>query len=161
MSERYETCERCVYWTNESTVPPHTFCHRFPPSFQRADGYHAQWPITRPIDWCGEFSHRLREPISISSGLLLQRVDEMEISVRSANCLKNDDIIYIGDLILRTKNEMLRTPNFGKVSYRELEEILGARGLRFGMSVPGWPEMRSRHEASVMEALGGLLDMQG
>src|SRR3954449_9292902 len=70
---------------------------------------------------------------------LLRKVDELELSVRSANCLKNDNIVYIGDLVQKTEQEMLRTPNFGRKSLNEIKEVLTAMGLSLGMSVPGWP----------------------
>ena len=70
---------------------------------------------------------------------LLRKVDELELSVRSANCLKNDNIVYIGDLIQKTEAEMLRTPNFGRKSLNEIKEVLGQMGLRLGMELPGWP----------------------
>src|SRR5215469_5433159 len=70
---------------------------------------------------------------------LLKKVDELELSVRSANCLKNDNIVYIGDLILKTEAEMLRTPNFGRKSLNEIKEVLAQMGLHLGMDVPGWP----------------------
>ncbi len=70
---------------------------------------------------------------------LLKKVDELELSVRSANCLKNDNIVYIGDLIQKTEAEMLRTPNFGRKSLNEIKEVLAAMGLHLGMDVPGWP----------------------
>jgi len=70
---------------------------------------------------------------------LLRKVDELELSVRSANCLKNDNIIYIGDLVQKSEQEMLRTPNFGRKSLNEIKEVLANMGLGLGMSVPGWP----------------------
>jgi DNA-directed RNA polymerase subunit alpha len=70
---------------------------------------------------------------------LLRRVDELELSVRSANCLKNDNIIYIGDLVQKSEAEMLRTPNFGRKSLNEIKEVLAQMGLTLGMEVPGWP----------------------
>jgi DNA-directed RNA polymerase subunit alpha len=70
---------------------------------------------------------------------LLRKVDELELSVRSANCLKNDNIVYIGDLVQKTEQEMLRTPNFGRKSLNEIKEVLTAMGLSLGMTVPGWP----------------------
>ena len=70
---------------------------------------------------------------------LLKKVDELELSVRSANCLKNDNIIYIGDLVQKTEAEMLRTPNFGRKSLNEIKEVLSSMGLRLGMEIPGWP----------------------
>ncbi len=70
---------------------------------------------------------------------LLRKVDELELSVRSANCLKNDNIVYIGDLVQKTESEMLRTPNFGRKSLNEIKEVLAQMGLHLGMEIPNWP----------------------
>jgi DNA-directed RNA polymerase subunit alpha len=70
---------------------------------------------------------------------LLRKVDELELSVRSANCLKNDNIIYIGDLVQKSEQEMLRTPNFGRKSLNEIKEVLSTMGLHLGMVVVEWP----------------------
>ena len=70
---------------------------------------------------------------------LLKKVDELELSVRSANCLKNDNIIYIGDLVQHSESEMLRTPNFGRKSLNEIKEVLSHMGLHLGMEVASWP----------------------
>ena len=70
---------------------------------------------------------------------LLKKVDELELSVRSANCLKNDNIIYIGDLVRYSESEMLRTPNFGRKSLNEIKEVLGHMGLTLGMEIVSWP----------------------
>ena len=70
---------------------------------------------------------------------LLRKVDELELSVRSANCLKNDNIVYIGDLVQRSEPEMLRTPNFGRKSLNEIREVLKVMGLELGMNVEDWP----------------------
>jgi DNA-directed RNA polymerase subunit alpha len=70
---------------------------------------------------------------------LLKKVDELELSVRSQNCLKNENIIYIGDLVRKTENEMLKTPNFGRKSLNEIRDILTSLNLRFGMEVAEWP----------------------
>jgi len=70
---------------------------------------------------------------------LLRKVDELELSVRSANCLKNDNIVYIGDLVQKTEAEMLRTPNFGRKSLNEIKEVLTSMGLHLGMEIPNWP----------------------
>ena len=70
---------------------------------------------------------------------LLKKVDELELSVRSANCLKNDNIVYIGDLVQKTEAEMLRTPNFGRNSLNEIKEVLAKMGIHLGMETPGWP----------------------
>ena len=70
---------------------------------------------------------------------LLRKVDELELSVRSANCLKNDNIVYIGDLVQKSEAEMLRTPNFGRKSLNEIKEVLSQMGLHLGMEIPNWP----------------------
>ena len=70
---------------------------------------------------------------------LLRKVDELELSVRSANCLKNDNIVYIGDLVLKTESEMLRTPNFGRKSLNEIKEVLKVMNLELGMDIEAWP----------------------
>ncbi|MEE9194962.1 MAG: DNA-directed RNA polymerase subunit alpha [Alphaproteobacteria bacterium] len=70
---------------------------------------------------------------------LLRKVDELELSVRSANCLKNDNIVYIGDLVQKSEAEMLRTPNFGRKSLNEIKEVLTGMGLHLGMEIPNWP----------------------
>ncbi len=70
---------------------------------------------------------------------LLRKVDELELSVRSANCLKNDNIIYIGDLVQKTEAEMLRTPNFGRKSLNEIKEVLTQMSLQLGIEVLDWP----------------------
>ena len=84
---------------------------------------------------------------------LLKKVDELELSVRSANCLKNDNIVYIGDLILKSESEMLRTPNFGRKSLNEIKEVLAQMGLHLGMNIPNWPpenidDLAKRYEES-------------
>lgn len=71
--------------------------------------------------------------------LLLRPVDELELTVRSANCLKAENIYYIGDLILRTENELLKTPNLGRKSLNEIKEVLASRGLTLGMKLENWP----------------------
>src|SRR6476661_7264146 len=80
-----------------------------------------------------------RQPELVFNAALLKKVDELELSVRSANCLKNDNIVYIGDLIQKTEAEMLRTPNFGRKSLNEIKEVLASMGLHLGMEVPDWP----------------------
>ena len=82
---------------------------------------------------------------------LLKKVDELELSVRSANCLKNDNIIYIGDLVGKTEAEMLRTPNFGRKSLNEIKEVLSSMGLRLGMEIPGWPPENIEEVAKKLE----------
>ncbi len=82
---------------------------------------------------------------------LLRKVDELELSVRSANCLKNDNIVYIGDLIQKTESEMLRTPNFGRKSLNEIKEILAQMGLHLGMEAQNWPPENIEELAKKME----------
>ena len=70
---------------------------------------------------------------------LLKKVEELELSVRSANCLKNDNIVYIGDLVQKSESEMLRTPNFGRKSLNEIKQVLQQMDLGLGTAVPDWP----------------------
>jgi DNA-directed RNA polymerase subunit alpha len=82
---------------------------------------------------------------------LLRKVDELELSVRSANCLKNDNIIYIGDLVQKTEAEMLRTPNFGRKSLNEIKEVLQQMGLHLGMEIFNWPPENIEELAKKLE----------
>jgi len=82
---------------------------------------------------------------------LLRKVDELELSVRSANCLKNDNIIYIGDLVQKTEAEMLRTPNFGRKSLNEIKEVLTQMGLHLGMQINNWPPENIEEMAKRLE----------
>ena len=82
---------------------------------------------------------------------LLRKVDELELSVRSANCLKNDNIIYIGDLVQKTEQEMLRTPNFGRKSLNEIKEVLMQMGLHLGMEITNWPPENIEEMAKRLE----------
>jgi len=81
---------------------------------------------------------RRDEVIDINPHLLM-KVDELELSVRSANCLKNENIVYIGDLVQKTESEMLKTPNFGRKSLNEIKDVLGQMGLGLGMRLESWP----------------------
>ncbi|HBC06558.1 MAG TPA: DNA-directed RNA polymerase subunit alpha [Rhodospirillaceae bacterium] len=82
---------------------------------------------------------------------LLRKVDELELSVRSANCLKNDNIIYIGDLVQKTEADMLRTPNFGRKSLNEIKEVLASMGLHLGMEIAAWPPENIEELAKKLE----------
>jgi len=82
---------------------------------------------------------------------LLRKVDELELSVRSANCLKNDNIVYIGDLVQKTEGEMLRTPNFGRKSLNEIKEVLQQMGLSLGMQISNWPPENIEELAKKLE----------
>ena len=78
------------------------------------------------------------ETLDINPNLLM-KVDELELSVRSANCLKNENLVYIGDLVQKTESEMLKTPNFGRKSLNEIKDVLGQMGLGLGMRLENWP----------------------
>ncbi len=71
--------------------------------------------------------------------VLLRPVDDLELTVRTANCLKAENIFYIGDLIQRTEVELLKTPNLGKKSLTEIKDILALKGLSLGMRLENWP----------------------
>ena len=92
-----------------------------------------------------------KHPELAFNAALLKKVDELELSVRSANCLKNDNIVYIGDLIQKTEAEMLRTPNFGRKSLNEIKEVLSSMWLRLGMEIPGWPPENIEEVAKKLE----------
>ena len=86
-----------------------------------------------------EVEHKVKVAEPEFNKNLLKKVDELELSVRSMNCLKNDNIIYIGDLVQKTEPEMLRTPNFGRKSLNEIKEVLNSMSLYLGMEIPNWP----------------------
>ena len=120
-------------------------------------GAHPAGPASavRQLRGAEEGSRRRGRPELAFNPALLKKVDELELSVRSANCLKNDNIVYIGDLIQKTEAEMLRTPNFGRKSLNEIKEVLAAMGLHLGMEVPDWPpenieELAKRLRGSVL-----------
>ncbi len=101
-----------------------------------------------------EPTHAIREETPLEPVFnknLLRKVDELELSVRSANCLKNDNIIYIGDLVQKTEQEMLRTPNFGRKSLNEIKEVLAHMGLHLGMEIPDWPPENIEELAKKLE----------
>ena len=77
--------------------------------------------------------------------ILLRPVDDLELTVRSANCLKAENIYYIGDLIQRTENELLKTPNLGRKSLNEIKEVLAAHGLTLGSRLENWPPANLDH----------------
>ncbi|MBT07463.1 MAG: DNA-directed RNA polymerase subunit alpha [Rhodospirillaceae bacterium] len=82
---------------------------------------------------------------------LLRKVDELELSVRSANCLKNDNIVYIGDLVQKSETDMLRTPNFGRKSLNEIKEVLNGMNLHLGMQIEEWPPENIEEMAKRLE----------
>jgi len=79
------------------------------------------------------------KPSAVFDPILLRPVDELELTVRSANCLKAENIYYIGDLIQRTETELLKTPNLGRKSLNEIKEVLASRGLTLGVRLENWP----------------------
>jgi len=85
-----------------------------------------------------EASKEAYEEIKVDP-VLLQSVDDLELTVRSANCLKAENIYYIGDLVQRSENELLKTPNLGKKSLNEIKDVLASRGLSLGMNLEHWP----------------------
>jgi len=101
------------------------------------------------LRWDGEALARPQPPADSSAMLAIEKlpfnpvflaaVDELELSVRAANCLKNEKIVYIGDLVQKTEAEMLRIPNFGRRSLNEIKEVLAGMGLHINMEVPDWP----------------------
>jgi DNA-directed RNA polymerase subunit alpha len=99
-----------------------------------------------------EEKHETKEKLEYNP-ILLKKVDELELSVRSRNCLQNDNIVYIGDLVNKTEAEMLRTQNFGRKSLNEIKDVLEKFKLKFGMEVSGWPpenieELAKKYEDS-------------
>lgn len=96
-----------------------------------------------------EFEEHAAEPPFNKN--LLRKVDELELSVRSANCLKNDNIVYIGDLVQKSEAEMLRTPNFGRKSLNEIKEVLSHMGLHLGMEISDWPPENIEEMAKRLE----------
>jgi DNA-directed RNA polymerase subunit alpha len=91
----------------------------------------------------GDFTHRDRGAAKPQTGgvdpILLRPIDDLELTVRSANCLKAESIYYVGDLIQKTEVELLKTPNLGKKSLTEIKEVLAQRGLSLGMKLENWP----------------------
>jgi DNA-directed RNA polymerase subunit alpha len=79
------------------------------------------------------------ETVALRAAKLFERVDDLELSVRSANCLKNDGIVYVGELVQKSEAEMLRTPNFGRKSLVEIKDLLAQSGLHLGMDLSDWP----------------------
>ena len=97
----------------------------------------------------GDFTHRESTDIKSEKAgvdpVLLRPIDDLELTVRSANCLKAESIYYIGDLVQRTEVELLKTPNLGKKSLTEIKDVLGARGLSLGTKLENWPPAGIQH----------------
>ena len=83
--------------------------------------------------------------------LLLRTVDDLELTVRSANCLKAENIYFIGDLVQRTEVELLKTPNLGKKSLTEIKDVLASKGLSLGMRLENWPPGSLRDDERVLK----------
>lgn len=100
------------------------------------------------VELRGEEAPRVSEIAPSFDPLLLRPVDDLELTVRSANCLKAENIFYIGDLILRTEVDLLRTPNLGKKSLMEIKDVLATKGLQLGMRLENWPPEGLKRPAS-------------
>lgn len=92
----------------------------------------------------------VEEPEEEIAPILLRPVDDLELTVRSANCLKAENIYYIGDLIQRTEVELLKTPNLGKKSLTEIKDVLASKGLSLGMRLDNWPPSRLKTDEAVV-----------
>jgi DNA-directed RNA polymerase subunit alpha len=100
---------------------------------------------------------KVEEKTNEMNPLLLRPVDDLELTVRSANCLKGENIFFIGDLVRRDENSLLKTPNLGKKSLNEIKTVLAARGLMLGMKIEGWPpaelaEAKTQKESEALSA---------
>jgi len=102
----------------------------------RSGRYEFDRPVTRPTD--ANEQPIIQESTRFSTRYF-QRVDELELSVRTSDCLKWENIIYVGDLVQRSEDQLLRVPNFGRKSVEEIRRLLETYGLRLGMEIPGWP----------------------
>lgn len=91
--------------------------------------------------------------------MLVRSVDDLELTVRSANCLKAENIHYIGDLVQRSENELLKTPNLGKKSLNEIKSVLAARGLNLGMRLETWPPSNLKEQAENINKLKKLNEL--
>nr|VFK28654.1 MAG: DNA-directed RNA polymerase subunit alpha [Candidatus Kentron sp. MB]VFK32228.1 MAG: DNA-directed RNA polymerase subunit alpha [Candidatus Kentron sp. MB]VFK75761.1 MAG: DNA-directed RNA polymerase subunit alpha [Candidatus Kentron sp. MB] len=95
--------------------------------------------LTVFVDLMGKENVELQEPESAMDPVLLRPVDDLELTVRSANCLKAENIYYVGDLIQHTEVDLLKTPNLGKKSLTEIKDVLAVRGMSLGMRLENWP----------------------
>ena len=91
------------------------------------------------VDLSGKEEDESHEPEVTMDPIILRPVDDLELTVRSANCLKAESIYYVGDLIQHTEVELLKTPNLGKKSLTEIKDVLAARGMSLGMRLENWP----------------------
>lgn len=106
-----------------------------------------QEQLTHFIDLKGTTEERPRQEEPEVDPILLRPVDDLELTVRSANCLKAENIYYIGDLIQRTEVELLKTPNLGKKSLTEIKDVLASKGLSLGMRLENWPPAQLKERA--------------
>src|SRR6186713_3151573 len=110
--------------------------------------------LTDQLSVFGDFTQRERgAPKTSVAGVdpvLLRPIDDLELTVRSANCLKAENIYYIGDLIQRTEVELLKTPNLGKKSLTEIKDVLASRGLSLGMRLDNWPPASLKNDDRVL-----------
>ncbi|MEX0607666.1 MAG: DNA-directed RNA polymerase subunit alpha, partial [Halofilum sp. (in: g-proteobacteria)] len=104
------------------------------------------------VDLKGEEQAREEQAASQIDPILMRPVDDLELTVRSANCLKAENIYYIGDLIQRTEVELLKTPNLGKKSLTEIKDVLASQGLSLGMRLEGWPPAELQRNDRVSSA---------
>ena len=102
------------------------------------------------VDLDSDLAPEVAPPEDEVNPMLLRPVDELELTVRSANCLKAENIYYIGDLIKRTEVDLLKTPNLGKKSLTEIKDVLAQRGLSLGMRVENWPPASLRGDDRVL-----------
>lgn len=108
-----------------------------------------QQQLSAFVDLEGEAAAVAAEPEPEVDPILLRPVDDLELTVRSANCLKAENLYYIGDLIQRTENELLKTPNLGKKSLTEIKDVLASKGLSLGMRLENWPPASIRGDDRV------------
>ena len=103
--------------------------------------------LTHFIDLRGRTEEQPKQEEPEVDPILLRPVDDLELTVRSANCLKAENIYYIGDLIQRTEVELLKTPNLGKKSLTEIKDVLASKGLSLGMRLENWPPSQLKEKA--------------
>jgi len=132
-------------WTDGSVLPDDALAYAAKILKEQMDVF-----INFPEVGVGEKPHESDPPPDDPNDLLLRHVDDLELSVRSANCLKNAGINLIGELVGKTEAEMLKTKNFGRKSLNEIKEILSESGLGFGMKMdfPPWNKAEKKGEAS-------------
>ena len=113
------------------------------------------WNFIRVADFAFQLNIPKHEEVAAEEEdevdpILLRPVDDLELTVRSANCLKAENIYYIGDLVQRTEVELLKTPNLGKKSLTEIKDVLASRGLSLGMRLDNWPPASLKNDDRVL-----------